>query len=482
MPKRLDGVFATLDAGALRRRMDSMLADMGASEAAAPRALAEHYLTHLEGVAQSLRDVCPDGDTYELSQTLANAWLELQLIWNRCNQQMQYQNMQDGASPGLMAVCALIGQVLESLREFLDVDRLMLVDKIGKDPYETARLAAEQNSRLLERMSSASDGANRAVEALLIALDKLQDQLGSTEDRRELDKTVEMVVEEIERALVMTGEDIGAALEARLLRALDGAALRVLPRLQGFDRKTWLPGDVARLLVDLGEEWALAVKAHAPLRDAAQRMADQQAAFVTMRVQLKVEANEVTLSFSDDGDGDVVYVRSQPSDAVHNVRVQLTQTAGRGSVLEARCSLRKVVDYLVVQCIDDASDGWLAVPLNAVESIEQRGADNLRIRGTVLTARDGGETIPVVDAGQLLFQVDNLRRQEDSYVLLRLENGHRMALRVSGIDGTLRASLHAVPRGLKSTRLRGFIQSQGRVIGVLDLAEISLLQRSACPA
>ena len=28
--------------------------------------------------------------------------------------------------------------------------------------------------------------------------------------------------------------------------------------------------------------------------------------------------------------------------------------------------------------IDDSTDGWLAVPLSAVQSIEQRSADNLR--------------------------------------------------------------------------------------------------------
>jgi hypothetical protein len=165
MLKKLEGVLAAMDAAALRRQADAMLAEMGVTEPGAPRQLADHYLAHIEGVAQALRDVCPDGDTYELPQTLGNAWLELRLIWNRCNQQMQYQNMQDGPSPGLMAAGALLGQLLETLREYLDVDRLLLAEKIGIDLYETARRAAEQNSRLLERMSSASDGANRALEA-----------------------------------------------------------------------------------------------------------------------------------------------------------------------------------------------------------------------------------------------------------------------------------------------------------------------------
>ena len=479
MSKGLEGVLAALDAGALRRQADSMLADMGVTEPGAPRQMADHYLAHIEGVAQALRDVCPDGDVYELPQTLANAWLELRLIWNRCNQQMQYQNMQDGATPGLMAACALLGQLLETLRGFLDVDRLLLAEKIGIDLYETARRAAEQNSRLLERMSSASDGANRGVEGLLMAMDHLQRQIEAPEARRELDKAVEVVVEEIERALVLNGEDIGSALEVRLLKALDGAALRVLPRLNGFDSKTCMPPDVARLLVDLSEKWALALKATALTRSAEQRMADQQAAFVTLNVQVSLDASDVILTLSDDGDGTVVFERNEPSDAIRNVRMNLAQTAGRGSRLDVRCSLRKVNDYLVVRSIDASADGWLAVPLSSVESIEQRSADHLRVRGSVLTARDDGVAIPVADAGLLLFNENNVRRQEDAYVIVQADSGRRIALRVSGIEGTRRAALHAVPQGLQATRLRGFIHSERRLIGVLDLAELSRLQVNA---
>jgi len=482
MLKKLEGVLAALDADVLRNQVESMLVALGANEPGAHRQQADHYLAHIEGVAQAVRDVCPDGDTYELPQTLANAWLELRLIWNRCNQQMQYQNMQDSASPGLMAAGALLGELLETLRHFLDVDSLLLVEKIGTDLHETARRGSEQNGRLLERMSSASGGANRAVEALLMALDQVHQQLEAPDARRELDKAVEVVVEEIERALVLTGEDTGAALEYRLLKALDGAPLRVLPRLQGFDRKIFMPPDVARLLVDLSEEWVLALKAQALNRCTEQRLADQQAAFVTLDVQISVDASDVVLTLSDDGDGTVVYARNQTSDAIHNVRLNLEQTPQRGSRLEVRCSLRRVTDYLVVRSIDDATDGWLAVPLSSVESIEQRSADHLRLRGRALTARDGCEPIPVADAGLLLFNVNNVRRSEDAYVIVQPDRGRRMALRVSGIEGTRRAAMHAVPEGLQATRLRGFIQSERRVIGVLDLTEISRLQGGVCPA
>lgn len=479
---KLEGVLAALDANVLRSQVDSMLDAMGAIDPGPPRQLADHCLSHIESVAQALRDVCPDGDTYELPQTLANAWLELRLIWNRCNQQMQYQNMQDGASPGLMVAGALLGELLETLRQFLDVDSLLLVEKIGTDLHETARLATEQNGRLLERMSSASDGANRAVGALLMALDQVHQQIEAPESRRELDKAVEVVVEEIERALVLTGEDIGSALEARLLKTLDGAALRVLPRLQGFDRKICMPPDVASLLVEISEGWALALKENSLVRSADQRMADQQTAFVTLDVQINVDASDVILVVSDDADGTVLYSRSQPSDAIHNVRLNMTQTMRRGSKLEVRCSLRRVTDYLVVRSIDDSTDGWLAVPLSSVESIEQRGADHLRLRGRAITARDGCEAIPVADAGKLLFNVNNARRPEDAYVIVQPDKGRRIALRVSGIEGTRRAAMHAVPDGLHATRLRGFIHSERRVIGVLDLAEISRLQGSACLA
>jgi len=190
----------------------------------------------------------------------------------------------------------------------------------------------------------------------------------------------------------------------------------------------------------------------------------------------------VSLSISDDADGTVLYERNQPSDTIRNLRLNLTQTAGCGSQLEVRCSLRKVNDYLVVRSIDDSADGWLAVPLNAVQSIEQHSAEQLQVRGNVLAARDDREAIPVADAGQLLFKVNNVRQHEEAYVIVQLDSGRRMALRVSGIEGTRRAALHAVPGALHSTRLRGFIQSERRVIGVLDLAELSRLQNNACLA
>jgi chemotaxis signal transduction protein len=104
------------------------------------------------------------------------------------------------------------------------------------------------------------------------------------------------------------------------------------------------------------------------------------------------------------------------------------------------------------------------------------------VRGSVLTARDGCEAIPVADAGLLLFNVNNVRRQEDAYVIVQPDSGRRMALRVSGIEGTRRAALRTVPEGLQATRLRGFILSDRRVIGVLDLAELSRLQINACRA
>jgi hypothetical protein len=234
--------------------------------------------------------------------------------------------------------------------------------------------------------------------------------------------------------------------------------------------------------VDLSEEWALALKAHALTRSNEQRIADQQAGFVTLKVHISVDPSEVILTLSDDADGAVVYARNQLSDAIHNVRLNRVQTATCGNRLEVRCRLRKVSDYLVVRSIDDAADGWLAVPLSAVESIEQRSADHLRVRGSVLTARDGREAISVADAGLLLFNVNNVRQQEDTYVIVRPDNDRRMALRVSGIEGTRRAALRTVPEGLKASGLRGFIQTDRRLIGVLDLAELSRLQISTCMA
>jgi chemotaxis signal transduction protein len=78
--------------------------------------------------------------------------------------------------------------------------------------------------------------------------------------------------------------------------------------------------------------------------------------------------------------------------------------------------------------------------------------------------------------------VNNVHLQEDAYVIVKPDSGRRMALRVSGIEGTRRAALHAVPAGLQETRLRGFIHSERRLIGVLDLAELSRLQINACQA
>jgi chemotaxis protein histidine kinase CheA len=82
----------------------------------------------------------------------------------------------------------------------------------------------------------------------------------------------------------------------------------------------------------------------------------------------------------------------------------------------------------------------------------------------------------------VLFNVNNVHGQEATYVIVQPDSGRRMALRVCGIEGTRKAALRAVPDGLQATRLRGFIQSDGRVVGVLDIAEVSRLHTDACQA
>lgn len=471
---RLAQVRALIDVGARRAQALQMLEELGASQDAAACAQLELLLAQLADLDAALHDMCPEGDEYELTAGLPQAWLELRFCWTRWNLRLQYQTMTLGtANAGLMVGGAVLGELLEALERCLDAESLLLVHKIAEDPFGTARGSAQRTERLFERMTSASDGGNRAVEAMLLMQDQILRLVDTAPVRRELDKAIETVVDEIGNGLLLSGEDLAPALEAVILRTLGTAAVRVVPQVHGVVHAVHLPPDVASLLLESIEEWLRQLGAQALTRTPAQRVAAGCASYVTIDFQLVVEGDDVVLTIRDDADGMVHYARHNRADALRNLRVQVTPIAGGGNTLELRCSLRRVNDYLVIRAVEGDHDGMFAVPLRAVESIEHRPATDLCVQGTRIMTREGTGTIRVVDIGDALFAHGAPAGESASYVVVHTEQGPRLALRVHSVEGIRRGSLRSVPDGLEQAHLRGFIQSEHQVIGVVDLQRLS---------
>lgn len=471
---RLDSVLELLDRSRLQAQAHGMLHDLGASEDQDAVTALANLIDRLDDIGLSLRDVCPEGDEYELALGLPNAWLELRLLWSRWNLRMQYQTMTTGcASGGLMVGGAMLGELIESMERLLDAESALLVHKIADDPFGTARGSAQRTERLFERMSSACDGGNRAVEAMLLAQDQLLRLVDTPAIRRELDKAIRNVIDEISTGLLLSGDDLAPALEAVILRTLGTAAVRVVPQIHGIDPQMRLAPDVSMLLLEVIEEWLSALGAQSLRLTPAERAELGKSAYVTIDFHLAVEGDDVVLTLRDDADGMVDYERHKRSDAMRNVRVKVEQTAGVGSTLEIRCSSRKVDEYLLLRVVEGSHDGGFAVPLRAVQTIEHRPAEDLCVHGTRLMGRNG-DTIRVVDLGEELFRTPLAGLDVASYVHVTSTRGELLALRVRAVEGIRRATLRSVPESFEGTMLRGFIQADQQVIGVIDLAQFDI--------
>lgn len=473
---RLGTVTRLLDDRRLTEQAEEMLTALGAADNTAERDTVQRLLTRFADIAASLIDMCPDGDEYELAQAVPAVWLELRFAWSRCNLQIQYQTMTRGsAREGLMVCGAILGQLLESLERHLDAETMLLVNKIADDPFETARGASVRTERLFDRMSRACDGSNRAVEALLLAQDQILRISDSPLLRRELEKATQTVLDELQSGLLLAGSDLAPALEAVVLRTLGTASVRVVPQMHNIEASVQLPPDVASVLLDFSERWLHAVAETSLATSAEERAAQQRSSFVTIDMQLQIRGDDVVLTLTDDADGCVHFERNERADVARNIRWNVRQSPNEGSAVEVLCSLRKIDEYLVVRAVDGVHDGLFGVPLRAVDSIEHRNSESLILHGSRLEMRDG-PSLRIVDIGEQLFASHNSESMA-TYVIVRT-NDDRLAIRVRQIDGIRRGSVRSVPEGFENSLLRGFIQSEQRVVGVMDLSRLAQAEQA----
>jgi chemotaxis protein histidine kinase CheA len=204
-------------------------------------------------------------------------------------------------------------------------------------------------------------------------------------------------------------------------------------------------------------------------QDARARMASERPTYVTIRTSLVREGNRVSLTISDDADGTVEYRPSWRAWPIRDFKLHLSQTRGIGSTIRFACEVTSVTEYMMLRVGAHADDALIGVPLRLVEHLEQRDVSALALQGTRIISRSNNGTVPLIDLGDSLFHAA-IPVADATYVMVRPDgaDGEVLALRVRGVDGICRGSIKSVPSMLSDGPLRGFVQADRRIVGVLD--------------
>lgn len=470
MTDRLHSLLALLDSDDVRERIRAMIDELGGIDSLDADQLVADVNARLHGIAQSLRDVCFEDDTTEAMTMLPWIWLELRFEWMRYNLQMQYQTMLQGiASPLLMARGAALSYVLEAVELHLDAESAFLVQKIAADPSGAARGAIERTDRLFALMAAAGAGGREAVESLLVAQDQIARHTDSLPVRQEMSKAISSVIEKVGGALRVSVIDFAHALEGRIIRHLGNAPVRVTLSQESPDYDLQIPSAVANALLEASGEWMSAIGASSLRTSAEERIAAGRPAHVTLRASLRRDGDRVELTLIDDADGIVDYMPNWRAWPIRDLRLDLEQRAGEGSVMTFRCDVASVTEYIMLRVGGSDDDAVVGVPMRIVGHIEQRDASALALQGDRLICRQHGGTVRLLDLGQLMF-ADPVDSADATYVHVRPdgESGETFALRVRGVEGICRGSVKSMPGMLADAPLRGFVQADRRIVGVVD--------------
>lgn len=474
MSDHLPALLELLDSADVRDRIRLMIEQLGGVSDTDAEAIVEHTDARLHGIAESLRDVCFDDDTTEAHNMLPWIWLELRFEWMRYNLQMQYQTILLGtANPALMARGAALSYLLEAVELHLDAESAFLVQKIAADPAGAARGAIERTDRLFSLMASASAGGRDAVESLLIAQDQIARHTDSQPVRQEMSKAISAVIEKVGSALRVSVVDFSHAFEGVLIRELGQAPVRVALSQESPDYNLVIPSAVANALLKASAEWMVAIGNSSLQRSAQERMAAGLPAHVTLRVSLKRVGDRVELILSDDADGTVDYHPNWRAWPIRDLKLSLQQTPGTGSTMTFRCDVASVTEYLMVRVGPEEQDAIVGIPMRIVGHIERRDSTAIAMQGKRLISRQHGGTLQLLDLGASMFN-EPIAIDEATYVHVRPDGdeGEAIALRVRGIEGVCRGSLKSVPEMLQSAPLRGFVQADRRIVGVIDFDQL----------
>lgn len=470
MTDRLPALLDLLDSADVRDRIRMMIEDLGGVSDTDAEAIVEHTDARLHGIAESLRDVCFDDDTSEAHNMLPWIWLELRFEWMRYNLQMQYQTILLGtANPALMARGAALSYLLEAVELHLDAESAFLVQKIAADPAGAARGAIERTDRLFSLMASASAGGRDAVESLLVAQDQIARHTDSQPVRQEMSKAISAVIEKVGGALRVSVVDFAHAFEGVLIRQLGQAPVRVALSQESPDYNLTIPSAVANALLKASAEWMDAI-AHSSLHQSAQaRMDAGLPAHVTLRVSLKRTGDRVELTLADDADGTVDYHPNWRAWPIRDLKLQLSQIPGTGSTMTFRCDVASVTEYLMLRVGLNELDAVVGIPMRLVGHIERRDQSAIALQGERLISRQHGGTLRLIDLGDSLFHAP-IAPDEATYVHVRPDGdeGEVLALRVRGVEGVCRGSLKSMPALLEDAPLRGFVQADRRIVGIVD--------------
>ncbi len=473
MSDRLFDLLTLLESAPVRERIRQMIDELGCIGDDDARALEAAMHTRLCGIAESLRDVCIDDDTTEALAMLPSIWLELRFEWMRYNMQMQYQTVVRGsADPLLMARGASLSYILDAVEFHLDAEAAFIVNKISADPVAAARGAIDKTDRLFSIMSAASAGGRDAVEALLVAQHQIAKHTDSIPVRNEMSKAISTVMERIGGALRVTVDDFMNALEGTLLRHLGEAPVRVV--LQGASPNTSLsvPSAIANGLLAAAGDWMVALRNSSMSLDARERLAAGRPAYVTLTATLQQLGDRIEFILADDGDGTVMYKPDWSSWPIRDFKLHLTQAENSGSSIVFGCNVTSIREYVMLRVGAHDDDAFVGIPMHMVRHIERRDEGALAMQGTRLIERISGGTVPLVDLGNALFGAA-IPSVDGTYVHVRLDETDDypdtvLALRVRGVEGICRGSLRSVHGMLAESPLRGFLQTDGRIVAVVD--------------
>ncbi|WP_373064361.1 chemotaxis protein CheW [Gemmatimonas sp.] len=474
MSEKLIALIDLLDGDDIRTRIREMVHHLDGIGEADSRDLTASMDTRLHGLAASLRDVCFEDDVTEAQSMLPWIWIELRFEWMRYNMQMQYQTMLLGtAQPLLMARGAALSSIVDAVELHMDAESAFLMQKIAADPAGTARGAIERTDRLFALMAAASAGSRDAVESLMVAQDQIARHTDSVPIRHELNKAISAVIEKVGAALRVSVLDFSHALEGVMIRQLGQAPVRVTLSQESPDYNLSVPSGVANALLKAGGQWMEAMATTSLYQSAEARIAAGQPAYVTLRAALRRSGERIELSLADDADGTVEFRPDHRMWPIRDLKMAIQQTPGTGSSMIFGCDVTTFTEYMTLRVGNDPNDALIGIPIRLVDHIELRDATAIAVRGTRLIHRQHGGTLRLIDLGDAMFQ-NPIPVENATYVLVQSESngGETLALRVRGVEGTCRGSLKAMPELLTNAPLRGFVQADRKVIGIIDFERL----------
>ncbi len=473
MSDRLFDLLTLLESTQVRERIRQMIDELGSIGDDDARALEAAMNARLCGIAESLRDVCIDDDTTEALAMLPSIWLELRFEWMRYNMQMQYQTVLRGtADPLLMARGASLSSILDAVEFHLDAEAAFIVNKIAADPSGAARGAIDKTDRLFSILFTASAGGRAAVEALLLVQHQIAKHTDSIPVRNEMRKAISTVMERIGGALLVTVDDFISALQGTLLRKLGDAMVRVVLYDASPNPSLCVPSAVANGLLSAAGDWMTALRDSSMSLGARERLAAGRPSYVTLTATLNQIGDRVELTLADDADGAVLYTPDWNAWPISDFTLHLQQEANVGSALVISCNVTSIREYVMLRVGAGDDDAFIGIPMHMINHIERRDQSALALQGMRLIERVTGGTVPLIDLGDALFGAA-IPTIDGTYVHIRLEDtdvspGGIIAVRVRGVEGICRGSVRSAHQMLSASPLRGFLQTDSRIVAVLD--------------